>query len=150
MPLSHPTKMIVLVLRVALGIVFIWASWEKILKPVDFAVVIDNYRLLPQSLAGGVAVLLPWIELICGLALVTGVYVKGGLVIINLMLIVFIAALGANAIRGVDVDCGCFSVAGQARGRIVWDILRDIVFIAVGFWLFYMQYRYPPPHRVGS
>ena len=149
MQLSFPTKMIVLALRVGLGMVFLWASWEKILKPGEFAAVIDNYRLLPQPMIGAVALLLPWIELFCGLALVSGVYVKGSLVIVNLMLIIFIAALGSNAIRGVDIDCGCFSVAGQARGRIVWDILRDIVFIVVGFFLLYMQYRYPPPHRRG-
>ena len=51
MNVSASTKMAVLVLRVALGVVFIWASWEKILKPAEFATVIDNYRLLPTSMS---------------------------------------------------------------------------------------------------
>ena len=142
MIVSTPVKVTYMVLRVALGVVFIWASWEKILKPDEFAVVIDNYRLVPQSLIGGLALLLPWIEMLCGIALILGIYVKGSLVIVNLLLIVFTAALTANALRGIDVDCGCFSVAARTKGRVLWDIARDIAMMAVGFWLLFMQYRF--------
>jgi uncharacterized membrane protein YphA (DoxX/SURF4 family) len=130
-----------IVLRIGLGIVFVWASWDKLLAPAEFAVIIDNYRLLPPSLINSVAVFLPWLELICGLALIGGVYVRGSLLIINLMLIVFTIALVANAFRGVDIDCGCFSVSADTKGRIMMDIGRDIGLMAVGMWLYYMRIK---------
>ena len=129
------------VLRIGLGIVFVWASWDKILAPAQFAVIIDNYRLLPPAFVNSVAVFLPWLELICGLALIGGVYVRGSLLIINLMLIVFTIALAANALRGIDIDCGCFSVSTSTKGRIMTDIARDIGLMAVGFWLYYMRIK---------
>ena len=141
MRLSPPTKIIFVLLRVSLGIVFIWASWEKILQPAGFASVIDNYRLLPQSILGGVAVVLPWIELLCGIALILGKYVKGSLLVVNLLLIVFAAALITNAVRGIDVDCGCFSVTAQANGSVYLDIFRDLVLLVIGLWLFFNQYQ---------
>ena len=40
-------RKILTILRFAVAAAFIVASWEKILKPDDFASIIENYQILP-------------------------------------------------------------------------------------------------------
>jgi hypothetical protein len=37
--------------------------------------------------------------------------------------------------RGIDTDCGCFSVAvGAGSGRVLESLVRDLVLLAGGLW----------------
>jgi putative oxidoreductase len=123
-------------LRIFLGGVFVWAGWVKIDDPQGFAAIIGNYQLLPGPLVNPLSVLLPWIEVLCGVLLVAGAWVDGSLLIVNALMVVFMAALVSTWIRGIDVDCGCFSVAMTENGAdYLTDILRDAVLLAIGLWL---------------
>jgi uncharacterized membrane protein YphA (DoxX/SURF4 family) len=109
---------IYLILRVGLGVVFIWASWGKIADPAAFARVVQNDQILPLALVNPTAVILPWVEAVCGVCLITGVLTRGSLLLFNGLMAVFTLALAWNAWRGLDTGCGCFSVALQAdKGR---------------------------------
>jgi uncharacterized membrane protein YphA (DoxX/SURF4 family) len=135
-------------LRVALGAVFIWASWEKIADPAGFATIIDNYRILPQGWSGPLALLLPWIEAVCGVLLITGLLLNGSLVLVNAMLLVFFGALLSSYVRGIDIACGCFTNALTSARSIVYDMLRDVVFLAIGLWV--MVFRLKMERRTAS
>ena len=135
-------------LRIALGVVFIWASWEKIIDPAGFVTIIDNYQILPQGWSGPLALLLPWIEVVCGVMLITGLLLKGSLVLVNLMLLVFFGALLSSYLRGIDVACGCFTNALTSDHTIVYYMLRDVVFLAIGVWVMY--YKLKMERRVAS
>ena len=127
-------------LRIFLGGVFVWAGWVKIDNPQGFAAVIGNYQLLPGPLVNPLAVTLPWIEVLCGVLLVAGAWVDGSLLIVNALMVIFMAALVSTWIRGIDVDCGCFSVATTENGAdYLTDILRDAVLLAIGLWLAFDQ-----------
>ena len=127
-------------LRIFLGGVFVWAGWAKIDDPQGFAAIVGNYQLLPGPLVNPLAVLLPWIEVICGVLLIAGAWVDGSLLIVNVLMVVFMAALVSTWIRGIDVDCGCFSVATTGNGAdYMADILRDTVLLAIGLWLAFGQ-----------
>lgn len=119
-------------LRVVVGGIFLWASWDKLFWPDAFARIIGNYQLLPDPLVAPVAVVLPWIEAICGICLVTGIAAGGAALIINALMVVFIGALSINLLRGIDLNCGCFSVKGTAAANTPLDIARDVAILAAG------------------
>jgi uncharacterized membrane protein YphA (DoxX/SURF4 family) len=120
-----------------LGLIFIYSAWPKIADPPGFAEMVWNYRILPAELVNPAAMILPWLELLAGLALVSGLLRKGAALIAAGMLIIFIAALAFDLARGVAVDCGCFSVAAQAKTQaelfmdMKIDLLRDTLLLGV-------------------
>jgi hypothetical protein len=95
------------------GALFIYAGVLKALDPVRFAMDIDNYKILPWSIAVGLAFYLPWLEILCGCALIFRRLYRGGLSILLLSVLVFIAATIAAKARGLDITCGCFGHASQ-------------------------------------
>ena len=79
--------------RIVLGIVFIYASYDKILHPAAFAKVIYNYQILPDELINLSAIFLPWLELVIGSLLIIGIWLPGSVFIGNILLIhVFLRA----------------------------------------------------------
>ena len=99
--------------RLASGGVFIYASVHKILYPALFARDIYNYQLLPDAWINPLAIYLPWLELFCGLALISVRPLRGGAaLLIGGMLVAFIAAIISAMARGLDIHCGCFTSTG--------------------------------------
>jgi putative oxidoreductase len=96
-----------------IGGIFIYAGATKIVDPVGFAGDIDNYKMLPWAISVRLAFYLPWLEILCGLALVTRRLYFGGLAILTGLVSVFIAASVAAKIRGIDITCGCFGHASK-------------------------------------
>ena len=117
--------------QILLGVVFVVAALPKIADPPAFAHMIYNYRMLPGPLVNGAGLFLPWFELLSGVALVLGLWRRTATAAIGGLLVVFIAAISFNLVRGNPIDCGCFDVA--AAGRSVeerfadmwWVIARD-------------------------
>ena len=132
---------IVLLVRIVLGGVFVYASMDKILRPDDFALVISNYRILPDSLVNLAAVTLPWLELFLGGFLLLGIWVPGAALTCNALLGIFSIALAFNLLRGLDIDCGCFrlSLEGEPRASMVLYLLRDAALLCLGVYLLSQQ-----------
>ncbi|MBE0712128.1 MAG: DoxX family membrane protein, partial [Candidatus Aminicenantes bacterium] len=65
-------KTLLVVFRLVLGGLFVYAGVVKVLDPLDFAQNIRNYRLVGQSLSFIAAVVLPWLEILAGVALAAG------------------------------------------------------------------------------
>jgi len=116
--------------RLAFGLLFVYSGAEKMADPATFAEVIFNYRMLPGTLVYAVALFLPALEVVCGLALCAGAMARGAAVILNALMVVFLLGLGQALARGLDVTCGCFGGAGQAVDS--QTILRDLLMLAVG------------------
>lgn len=118
--------------QIALGAIFVAAALPKIADPPSFAHMIYNYRILPGGLVNISSLVMPWVELLCGLALILSVWVKPARWIITAMLIVFIVAISINLGRGNAIDCGCFDLSAvgksyEERIRDMWIVvLRDI------------------------
>jgi len=148
MPLNNKEK-IFIILRIALGIVFIWASWDKILDPKGFVRVVQNYAILPPMLARFTAVVLPWIEAVSGILLISGCYIRGSAAIVSGLMLVFMSALAFNMYRGIDVTCGCFSneLKAATTGDYVYEILRDILILGAGLWIFFYKIREDSSNR---
>ena len=129
------------ILRVLFGLLFIWASWDKILNPAAFAEVLYNYRVLPDLLIRPAAIILPWLEMGGGILLVAGRMTGGSLIILNGLLLIFGAALGLSLYRGLDINCGCFSLGSKGE-RVAWQsLVRDFVLLGLGLSLMVSAYK---------
>ena len=60
------------IFRWVLGVIFIYASIDKIVYPSAFSDAINNFRLFPGVLIDLLAIWLPWLELLAGLFLILG------------------------------------------------------------------------------
>lgn len=123
--------------RWILGLTFIYASYHKILVPADFAKIVYGYDLFPNGAINLIAIVLPFIELIAGLALILGIYPPSAALIINGMLVAFIIVLAINLIRGHEFDCGCFSAKeAGAFSSAESTLVRDIIYLVLGLQIF--------------
>jgi len=122
--------------RLVLGAIFIYASIDKIAHPADFARAIFYYRILPVSLVNIFAVVLPWAELFAGTLLILGIFTRGSVLLIDVMLLVFIVAIAYNVLRGVDISCGCFTVSPAAEKHGLSLLYRDIGMLLMGLQIY--------------
>ena len=131
-------KWVSLILRVILGAIFIYASIDKVMHPKAFAEAVYNYQILPDALVNLAALILPVVELLAGACLVIGFWVPGSLAVVNALLVVFIAAIGFNYSRGLNIACGCFHAATGDAGQweMLWTIVRDAVMLTAGIFVF--------------
>ena len=138
-PLSNLQQSIInsswieLAARWILGLTFIYASFHKIMVPADFAKIVYGYSLFPEIFINLIAIILPLLEIIAGLALIIGVYPRSAAIIINGLLLAFIVVLSINLIRGHEFDCGCFS-AGQSGyfSSPGVTLVRDVIYFILG------------------
>lgn len=126
-----------LMVRLAVGLVFIYASLDKIAHPAEFARIVNNYHLMPGILINLLAMVLPWLEAVCGVALILGIHKRGSIYIMNLMVLMFIVAIGINVIRGVNLECGCFTVSSKAKGSALNLLFRDLGLLALTIYLIF-------------
>jgi len=101
------------ILDFVLAGIFIYAGALKAIDPVQFASDIDNYKILAWPVSVALAFYLPWLEILCGLALVFRFLYRGALSILSLSIVVFTLAIIAAKIRGLDITCGCFGHVSQ-------------------------------------
>jgi uncharacterized membrane protein YphA (DoxX/SURF4 family) len=118
-------RWVALLCSLVVGGVFIYASLDKLAHPGAFAQAIHHYRLVPYPLLHPFALLLPMAEIVIGAALVLGPGRRGAALLSALLLVVFIAAIGAALARGLDISCGCFHTDG-GHGVGVGLLLRDL------------------------
>ncbi len=107
-----------------LGGVMAGAAGSKIADPPGFMRSLYAYLLLPEALLAPLALALPWLEALCGLALILGPARRGAAAITLALMVVFLGALGINRLRGNPVDCGCFGGSHAQRTRE--ERLRDM------------------------
>ena len=139
---SKRIRFAVLAARLLMAGIFIYASIDKIAHPAAFAKDVYNYQILPDALINLTALVLPWLELLLGLCLLTGIWLPGAVLTVNGLLLVFLAALVFNLARGLDVNCGCFGAGGLGPSMSTGGyLLRDMAFLALGGFLFFSVFR---------
>lgn len=130
---------VALLLRVLLGLTFLTASIDKIADPGGFATAITNYKLISGPLALFVATILPWIELLCALFILAGIYRRGSSLLLALVLIGFTLAVTSGILRGLDISCGCFTL-DPTVGKIGWQkVIENSGLIIASVALFFSE-----------
>ena len=125
-------------LDLLVGGIFIYAGAIKALDPVRFANDIDNYKILPWAISVRLAFYLPWLEIVCGAALILRILYRGGLSILTALIGIFIVATIAAKIRGLDIACGCFGHASK-NWSFSAHLALDLVLLVATIALFFSQ-----------
>ena len=116
------------VLAFLVAAVFLYAGILKAWEPIKFAEDIQKYHILSWPLGMGMAFYLPWLEIICGLALLTPWLRRGAAAILTLLTLVFIAVTIAAKVRGINLDCGCFGSAAKNL-PFAWHLVIDFALL---------------------
>ena len=116
-------RALALVLRVALGAIFVYSAWTKLKDSwALFAMAVDSYQVLPLWGVQLVARTLPWLELMSGVLLIGGRWMRVATVGCSVLLLAFFGLMVRAHLKGMEINCGCFG-PGEA---ISWrTLLRD-------------------------
>jgi len=143
------SPLLAVIFRWILGLIFIYASMHKITDPFEFSEAIYNYRILPDILINPLAIWLPWLELLAGLSLITGVWTKGGALVISTLSAAFAIALGTALFRGLDITCGCFHTSATTRSSDWITIAQDSGLLIMGIQvLVFDRAKYALKYRI--
>ena len=132
------------IIRIVMGIVFIYASYDKILDPITFSQNIHNYGVTPLFIENIIALTLPWVELFIGMGLIFKFKYEASLDISIVLMVSFILLIAQAYLRGKSIDCGCFlneissEEAATKRFEMLKRIGEDFIFLIL---LLLLKYR---------
>lgn len=133
--LTH--RYLAFVFRLYIAGIFIYASMYKINYTAEFAETIASYQIVPYWGVSILAVVLPWIELICGILLFAGIRVRSAIAILSFLLLAFTIGIYINLISGSPISCGCFHTIGES---ISWrTVARDLIWLGMSIHIFFFD-----------
>lgn len=130
------SRWFLLVLRLVLGVLFLYAGTTKAINPQAFADSIATFQVLSPKLINIVALGLPIFEIFLGTMFVTGWKARTASLGIAGLAVVFGIVLGQALARGLAVDCGCFG-SGPPSALKTWASFgRAVLLLAASVWLY--------------
>jgi hypothetical protein len=117
--------------RVCVGLVFLLAATQKMRHWRILSGVIANYRLLPGWAVAPATALLPPLELMVAVLLLSALAMPWSLLVSIALLALFAAAMAINLRRGrADIDCGCGK--SSLKQTLRWTLVgRNILLVAL-------------------
>src|SRR3990167_7831937 len=130
-------KVIVLIARLAVGGIFVFAGIIKLFEPIEeFIAIGHQWAILPDPLLTWYITLLPWVELVFGIFILLGIFTRWSAVILALCLVSFLIGIVINMGRGRTLeDCGCFGSAFEFGKTFTGLLIRDIILLLFTFIL---------------
>lgn len=150
-------RRLVALLRIGLGALFVMAALPKLQDPAAFAEAVSHYHLMGDTPGRVLALVLPAVELLAGVALLLGVMHAGAAALVLGMMVMFTGAVGIALARGLDISCGCFDTQGGQN--VGWaKIGENLALTAAAFvvwkgdrtWLSLASLRGRPTPRGGT
>ncbi len=120
---------VLFVLRILLGGLFVFSSIEKVQHPDEFAIAVRAYKLLPVGLSNLFALAVAWAEIVAAGMLILGIMTRRAAGAILLLLVMFTVAIATTLLRGLAIDCGCFSNEGGSQTGFAL-IIRNLFLMA--------------------
>jgi uncharacterized membrane protein YphA (DoxX/SURF4 family) len=118
--------------RLLLAAVFIYTGYIKVQAPLQFAVAITGYKLVPENLIWPIANYFPWLEIALGLALLIGWKIRYFSLGAVGLLLFFTVLLLITYFRGINANCGCFSFDDPISLK---TIFRDALLLVPALFL---------------
>ena len=122
------SRALALVLRIALGAILVYSAWSKLKDSwALFAMAVDSYQVLPLWGVQWVARTLPWVELLIGVLLILGRWMRVATVACSVLLLAFFGLMVRAHLKGMEINCGCFGPGEVISWR---TLLRDGAMVA--------------------
>lgn len=121
-------KLFIFVLRIFLGGLFLYSSLHKIQDPSSFAFAVRGYKMLPVEITNLFAIFIAWSEALAAIMLIFGVMTRKAAGAAFILLVLFTIAITATVVRGLAVDCGCFS-SGSNHATDFTLVIRNLFLI---------------------
>ncbi len=134
-------KWLLVLARIILSGVLIYAGGIKLINPVESRAAIIAYRLyLPEIFVQIGTYGLPAFEVAVGMMLLLGIFVRFSAIATFALMTVFIVMIAQVWYRGFSIDCGCFGGGGDVspegkEWRYTSEILRDLLFMGLAVLL---------------
>ena len=111
---STNTEYIWFVLRIAVGFIFAYAGFMKLIEPVEnFQAAIADFHVFPPFGVYWIARIVPWIELMGGTFFLLGYLPKISSAAVGTLAFAFVILLGISIFSGKGAEsCGCFGESG--------------------------------------
>jgi uncharacterized membrane protein YphA (DoxX/SURF4 family) len=118
--------------RIFLAVIFIYAGYTKLENPLQFAVAAEGYQLLSPGAVVWMVKILPWVEILLGVALLSGLWIRYTAGFTVIFLAFFIGVMFVTFLRGIEADCGCFGIGERISP---FTLARDSLFILPAIFL---------------
>ena len=125
-----------LAVSLALAAIFVYAGFDKIREPQQFADNIAGFAILPAMFTNLLALTLPVFEIACGVLLLVPLTRRVSALAIALTCIVFFTALASALLRGLTLDCGCFGVGAPSRSKMWLELGLDLLLFAGALFVY--------------
>jgi len=129
------SRAVPLALRIGIGLVFIYASLDKVVHPDQFAEIMQDYELLPKTAVNAAALWLAWLEVVLGILLIAGVWVRPAALMVTGLTVIFIGGLAVALTRGIGLHCGCFSTDPGGEVRTWASLWQEGLLLLACLWL---------------
>ncbi len=121
-------------MRIILGVVFLYASIGKVYEPNLFLKEISNYKVFPEILAQIIAITIPWYELILALFLIFGIRLRTSSLLVFILLFSFTVLVISAWVRGLNINCGCFSHYIEYVG--LRKVVENVILMIFSLYIF--------------
>lgn len=129
------TGSVYVALRIGIGVIFTYASVDKVLHPDQFAEIMQDYEILPKMVVNGAALWLAWLEALVGILLIVGVWVRAAGLMVTGLMVVFIVGMSIALTRGIGLHCGCFSTDPGGQARTWLSLWQEGLLLLACLWL---------------
>jgi hypothetical protein len=126
--------LILKVISIGFGLLFLLAAVHKFSTAQQFRVILEEYQVMPRALAGPIARIVPFAEVILGAGWLSGFRPQLIALSSAALLAVYTSAIGVNLLRGrIHIGCGCGVAGSSDDGDQLSSglILRNTILIAL-------------------
>jgi uncharacterized membrane protein YphA (DoxX/SURF4 family) len=141
-------KFIVFAIRLLLGTLLLYGGLGAIGRPFDFLASVNAYRMTGPLSGVVVAALLPWLEVVSAICLLSGVLIDGAFFGAILLTASFTVAIGSAWSRGLSISCGCFG--GTDDIISAYTFIRAVTLLALAVSGSVLSMRFSKSRPLGT
>ena len=131
--------------RLILAAIFLYAGYAKLREPwAKFAGSLYTLKLFPDGALEPLAKTIPWCEVVLGVVILSGFWLRWSALAASLVLVVFLGVLTRTYAMGIAADCGCFG-SGEPLGPKT--LLRDSTMLILALGVTIGAFRLNAPRR---
>jgi uncharacterized membrane protein YphA (DoxX/SURF4 family) len=117
-------KLVLAVIRLMLGAILLWSGLLKARQPFEFLGTVYSYQLVAARTGLLIAAWVPWLEIVLGGCLISGILIEGALLAATCLTGSFLWAIFSAWHRSLGINCGCF---GTSQATIDgYTVLRSV------------------------